>query len=314
MRNLIAGLIVALGLTASPAVAQRVVPPAVTTNCAFNTSPPTVTSGQMVMIQCDSSGRLILSPSGSSTVVTGSVSNATSSVATTATNVPNVSYNYWWNGTTWDQAPGTAANGGYVQGSVASGSADNGNGVKTASVFMTTAPSLSNAQRVDAQADVSGNQRVRLFGGTVAGTDGASNTNVVIGSPSDSGALVGTLRLLPTGGYNFNGTTWDRQRGTATSGTFVSPGGFSYTHIATAGTTAAIKTGSGSLHTICVNTLGTVASTITVDDALTATTPTIAVINSLTLLGCQTYDVTFNTGLTIVTTGTVAPDVTVSWR
>jgi Ca2+/Na+ antiporter len=68
------------------------------------------------------------------------------------------------------------------------------------------------------------------------------------------------------------------------------------------------------VHTICVNTLGTVASTITVDDALTATTPTIGVINSLTLLGCQTLDVAFATGLTIVTTGTAAPDVTVSYR
>jgi hypothetical protein len=90
--------------------------------------------------------------------------------------------------------------------------------------------------------------------------------------------------------------------------------GFTYTHITTATTTAAIKTGAGVLHTLCVNSLGTVASAITVDDALTATTPTIAVINSLALLGCVTYDVAFNTGLTIVTTGTVAPDVTVSWR
>ena len=89
---------------------------------------------------------------------------------------------------------------------------------------------------------------------------------------------------------------------------------YNYTHIATSTTTAAIKTGAGMLHTVCVNTLGTVASTITVDDALTATTPTIAVINSLALLGCQTYDVAFTVGLTIVTTGTVAPDVTVSWR
>jgi hypothetical protein len=90
--------------------------------------------------------------------------------------------------------------------------------------------------------------------------------------------------------------------------------GYTYTHIATSTTTAAIKTGAGVLHTVCINTLGTVASTITVDDALTATTPTIAIINSLNLLGCQTYDVTFSTGLTVVTTGTVAPDVTVLWR
>lgn len=34
----------------------------------------------------------------------GSISNAASGVATSATNVPVVSYNYVWNGATWDQA------------------------------------------------------------------------------------------------------------------------------------------------------------------------------------------------------------------
>jgi hypothetical protein len=89
--------------------------------------------------------------------------------------------------------------------------------------------------------------------------------------------------------------------------------GYTYGHITTA-TTTTLKSGAGVVHTICVNSLGTVASSLTVDDATSATTPTIAVINSLTLLGCQTFDVAFATGLTIVSTGTVAPDVTVSYR
>lgn len=41
--------------------------------------------------------------SGGPIVVDGNVSNATSGVATSATNVPTVAYNYVWNGTTWDQ-------------------------------------------------------------------------------------------------------------------------------------------------------------------------------------------------------------------
>lgn len=61
MHRLIAGLILLLaGL--SPALAQRVVPPADTINCAFNTSPSVVTTGQLVRVQCDSNGRLIMSP------------------------------------------------------------------------------------------------------------------------------------------------------------------------------------------------------------------------------------------------------------
>lgn len=303
-------LTLAFSFCAANAWAQRVLPPESTINCAFNTSPPTVLSGQMVMIQCDAQGRLILSPSGGGTIVEGNVSNATSGIAATATNVPNVSYNYWWNGATWDQAPGTAANGGYVQGAVASGAADSGNGVKTAAVFMSTPPTLTNGQRGDAQAAANAALRVAISSGAAG-----SATNAGVAAFSSDGLSAATIGVdAASFGYNFNGTTWDRVRGTLANGTFVSPGGFTYTHITTATTTAAIKTGAGSLHTICVNSLGTVASSITVDDALTATTPTIAVINSLTLLGCQTYDVAFNTGLTIVTTGTVAPDVTVSWR
>lgn len=104
MKRLAIGLFATL--LVSGAYAQRVVPPADTANCAFNTSPPTVASGNMIRIQCDAQGRLLLSPTGSGIVVSGNVSNASSGVATTSTNVPTVSYTYVWNGATWDQAAG----------------------------------------------------------------------------------------------------------------------------------------------------------------------------------------------------------------
>lgn len=88
--------------------------------------------------------------------------------------------------------------------------------------------------------------------------------------------------------------------------------GNSYKHIATS-TTTLVKSGAGTLHTICINTLGTVASTIEFDDATTHTTPVIGILNSLTTgQGCYTYDVSFGTGLSVTTTG--APDVTLSYR
>jgi hypothetical protein len=86
--------------------------------------------------------------------------------------------------------------------------------------------------------------------------------------------------------------------------------GFTYGHITT-DTTTTLKSAAGVLHSICVNTVGA-ASTITVDDATSATTPTIAVLSGATL-GCYTYDVAFTVGLTIVT-ATAAPDLTVSYR
>lgn len=86
-----------------------------------------------------------------------------------------------------------------------------------------------------------------------------------------------------------------------------------YNHISTS-TTTLVKTGAGNLRSITVNSKGTVASTITVYDAITAVAPVIAVIDSLNLSGTFEYDIAFSTGLTIVTTGTVAPDITVSYR
>lgn len=99
----------------------------------------------------------------------------------------------------------------------------------------------------------------------------------------------------------------------ARGATFVNPAVFAYAHISTAATTT-VKSGAGTLHSISVNTKGTVASTITVYDNTVGSGTVIAVIDSLNLSGPFVLDVAFATGLTLVTTGTVAPDVTVSYR
>lgn len=89
--------------------------------------------------------------------------------------------------------------------------------------------------------------------------------------------------------------------------------GFSFTNITTS-TTTTVKSGAGVLHLVNINADGTVASAVTVYDSLTGSGTKIATINSLALSGAFVYDIAFTTGLTIVTTGTQAPDVTVSWR
>ena len=93
----------------------------------------------------------------------------------------------------------------------------------------------------------------------------------------------------------------------------VNTASFAYAHISTAATTT-VKSGAGDLHSISVNTKGTVASTITVFDSTTGSGTVIGVIDSLNLSGAFVLDVAFAAGLTIVTTGTVAPDLTVSFR
>lgn len=89
--------------------------------------------------------------------------------------------------------------------------------------------------------------------------------------------------------------------------------GFSFSNITTAATTT-VKSGAGVLHTLTVNNLGTVASLTVVYDNTAGSGTKIASINTLASQTSYIYDVSFATGLTVVTTGTVAPDVTVSYR
>lgn len=94
----------------------------------------------------------------------------------------------------------------------------------------------------------------------------------------------------------------------------VTIGGYNYTHLAGTGTTL-VKTGPGILHAITVNT--PVAGTLEADDALTNTTPVIAILTVGTATAMPPfgvpYDVAFTTGLTIkITTG--AMDATIVWK
>lgn len=89
----------ACGVWAGLSISQVVPSPGPPTGiaCAYNTSPPTLTDKQAGWVQCDSSGKVIVSG------LTGSVSNASSGVATSSTNIGAVSWLYGFNGTTWDQ-------------------------------------------------------------------------------------------------------------------------------------------------------------------------------------------------------------------
>lgn len=92
-----------------------------------------------------------------------------------------------------------------------------------------------------------------------------------------------------------------------------SSAGYSSTNITTA-TTTTVKTGAGVLHSITVNSKGTIASSVVAYDNTAGSGTKLATVDSLDLSGTFTYDAAFSTGLTIVTTGTVAPDITVAWR
>ena len=93
----------------------------------------------------------------------------------------------------------------------------------------------------------------------------------------------------------------------------VQQAGYSFQNITTA-TTTTVKSGAGVLRGVTVNTKGTIASTIVIYDNIAGSGTIIGTIDSLNLAGQFVFDVAFATGLTLVTTGTVAPDITVSYR
>lgn len=85
-----------------------------------------------------------------------------------------------------------------------------------------------------------------------------------------------------------------------------------YAHITTDATTV-VKSGPGVLHTICVNTPAA-TETLTLYDNTAASGTEIGVITEYASApSCFTYDIVFNTGLTIVS-ATAAGDVTVTYQ
>lgn len=144
--------------------------------------------------------------------------------------------------------------------------------------------------------------------GTIAATQSGTWT-VQPGNTANTTAWL----VTGTGGtFPVTGTFWQATQ--PVSGTVTATvSGFSYTNITTA-TTTVVKSGSGTLHGVTINTKGTVASTATIYDNTAGSGTKIAVIDTLNLSGAFFYDANFSTGVTIVTTGTIAPDITVMWR
>lgn len=88
---------------------------------------------------------------------------------------------------------------------------------------------------------------------------------------------------------------------------------YTYRNITTS-TTTVVKSGAGVVKNILINSKGTVASVITIYDNTAASGTKIGTIDSLTLSGSFDLGAVFTTGLTVVTTGTVAPDITVTYK
>ena len=140
------------------------------------------------------------------------------------------------------------------------------------------------------------------------GTAGVSNSNVM----SVQGIASGTA-LPISGTVTATQATGSNLHVVVDSGTITTSGSNSYTHISTATTTNGIKSGAGTLVAIVINQAGT-SSTATLFDNTTATGTTIGVLDCSSRIGDIQYSAAFSTGLSIITTGSPAPDITVVWR
>lgn len=89
-------------------------------------------------------------------------------------------------------------------------------------------------------------------------------------------------------------------------------GGYSFSHIAT-NTTTTIKSGAGTLRTLIINTRG-VGNTATIYDNTAGSGTVIAILDTTLSTTSFVYDVAFSTGLTVVTSGGTAPDLTFSYK
>lgn len=146
---------------------------------------------------------------------------------------------------------------------------------------------------------------------TLAGAVSASKMNVVATQPTAS--LLNVTEASATAILAAVTGPIPAQSSTGVDIGAVETVAYTYKNIPTS-TTTVIKSGAGMVHTVCINTDGTGASTAAVYDNTAGSGTKIATINSLAVTGCQLYDAAFATGLTVVTTGTAAPDVTVSFR
>jgi len=161
----------------------------------------------------------------------------------------------------------------------------------------------------------------RLTTAVCSGTSSAGCATVVGSVAATANSTSGNWFGVTSLNQLYNGSTTDLAKSASAAASLntgigvaaVEESGRPYCHISTA-TTTTCKSGAGFLHTLTVNTLGTVASTATIYDNTAASGTVIAVINTLAGQTSYRYDVAFSTGLTVVTTGTAAPDITISYR
>lgn len=203
-------------------------------------------------------------------------------------------------------------------GTVAAGSADNGNPLKIGGIYNTTKPTLTNGLRGDAQLGSRGALVVQMvLPDSTTGPTQFSN-------PSDGFTNNASGVYTAAMGWAYNGASWDRMRIGVEKGLSVTPiasalGGGTYAHIAAGTATTVVKASAGTLYSITFNSAATATNVTTIYDNATGAGTVIAIpaatsVTSPLTLNFGPVGIAFSLGLTIITTTANGGDMTVVYK
>lgn len=180
----------------------------------FNTVPPTFASGSSIPIQTDSAGKLLVSAS-----IAGAVTPATG-FANPSNALSTFSLGGVWNGATWDRWSGTSGIGNVFDTTVntsVQSVVTNTTGLATQTTLSALNAKFSalgpNTMANSTPVTISSNQTAIPVSGTV--------TANVVGATTPADTFANPTNTVPVFSFDatWNGTTWDRHKGTNGVGT-----------------------------------------------------------------------------------------------
>ena len=169
-----------------------------------STTTPTFSDGDRVEARFTNRGEQIvaLSLGGSQVGVSSAPGDA---LTNTQNTLITVGKGYVFNGTDWDRARGNSTGGAFVQGAIASGSADSGNPVKVGCKYNFTPANVADGQRVDCQASIKGFVRQSLW-------DDSTNTAAAVTSSWADAQAVGNGLQVRAYPYLYAGSSTNADR------------------------------------------------------------------------------------------------------
>ncbi len=209
---------------------------------------------------------------------------------------------------------GTGTSASQVQGIQSSGTANSGNPVKIGATFLTAPPLFTDTQFGDLQMSARGMLRVAVG---FDGTGGAFTTAIANNADAISPSATANTLVVSNYNRNWNGASWDRQRGD-TVGTFIvdSPTGAAGQALSSIATTAVaaslvLKASAGNLYGFNVVTGASAGYLMIFDAVLAPADGSVAPKRVIAIAANTSVDRTFgkpirfNTGITLVfsTTG-----------